>query len=142
MKLVKRHPGPHLFWSAKPVVVQQQVWATLCLAQVPHALPLEIAGRAGVDPFGASPALVVEYLPRFARVGQDPLAAFVERGRAFGFIRPSTRTVIAAPVLPPEDLAPLPPDLALVRAPRYAQRTCAPRSRRAPPKASVHDWLD
>ena len=45
VKLVKRHLGLPLLWSAKPVVVQQQVWATLCIAQIVHALQLEIAGR-------------------------------------------------------------------------------------------------
>ena len=132
VKLVKRHLGLHLFWSAKPVVVQQQVWATLCIAQTLHALQLEVAGRGGVDPFEVSLALLVEYLPRFARVGPDPLAVFVERGRALGFIRPSTRTVIAAPVIPVEALARLPPDLVLVRPPRYARRKCGPRSSEPP----------
>ena len=147
VKLVKRHLGLHLLWSAKPVVVQQQVWATLCIAQILHALQLEIAGRAGVDPFDVSLALLVEYLPRLAGAGHDPLALFVEQGRRAGFIRPSTRTVIRAPAIAPEQLAPLPPGLVLERPPRYAQRKCGPRprpptgpARRASPssKASVH----
>ncbi len=138
VKLVKRHLGLHLFWSAKPVVVQQQVWATLCIAQILHALQLEVAGRGGADPFEVSLALLVEYLPRFARVGPDPLALFVERGRQLGFIRPSARTVIAAPAIPPERLAPLPPDLVLARTPRYAQRKCGPRSG----QPSGHNWLE
>jgi Transposase DDE domain len=127
VKLVKRHLGLHLLWSAKPVVVQQQVWAALCIAQILHALRLEIAGRAGVAPFDVSLALLVEYLPRYARAGQDPLALFVAEGRRAGFIRPSTRAVIRAPAIPPAQLAPLPPGLVLVRPPRYAQRKCGPR---------------
>lgn len=147
VKLVKRHLGLHLFWSAKPVVVQQQVWATLCIAQILHALQLEIAGRAGVDPFEVSLALLVEYLPRLARAGQDPLALFVEQGRRAGFIRPSTRTVIRAPTIAPAQLAPVPPGLVLERPPRYAQRKCGPRPHPSPGtarrasaggKASVH----
>ena len=147
VKLVKRHLGLHLFWSAKPVVVQQQVWAALCIAQILHALQLEIAGRAGVAPFDVSLALLVEYLPRLARAGHDPLALFVEHGRRAGFIRPSTRTVIRAPTIAPQQLAPVPPGLVLVRTPRYAQRKCGPRRRAgtgtarraaAGGKASVH----
>jgi hypothetical protein len=140
VKLVKRHLGLHLFWSAKPVVVQQQVWATLCLAQILHALQLEVAGRAGVDPFEVSLALLVEYFPRLARAGQDPIQVFVERGRAAGFIRPSTRTAIQAPAIPPAALTPLPPGLALTRSPRHAQRRCAPRApaARGAAQASVH----
>ena len=138
VKLVKRHLGLHLFWSAKPVVAQQQVWATLAIAQILHALQLEVAGRAGVAPFDVSLALLIEYLPRFARAGQDPLPLFIERGRLAGFIRPSTRTVIHAPVIPPEWLTPLPPETVLVRTPRYAQRKCGPRGDAADNEASVH----
>jgi hypothetical protein len=141
VKLVKRHLGLHLFWSAQPVVVQQQVWATLCLAQILHALQLEVAGRAGVDPFEVSLALLVEYFPQLARDGQDPVQVFVERGRQAGFIRPSTRTRIQAPRIPPEALAPLPPGTALTRAPRRARRKCGPGPPGPPPAApaaSVH----
>ena len=112
-----------------------------------HAPQLEIAERAGVDPFDVSLALLVEYLPRFAHGGHDPLALFVAEGRRAGFIRPSTRTVIRAPAIAPEQLAPVPPGLVLERPPRYAQRKCGPRphpstapARRAAAggKASVH----
>ena len=46
----KQHLGRHLLWSAKPVVIQQQVWAVLIIAQIRQALRLEIAGRAGGIP--------------------------------------------------------------------------------------------
>ena len=140
VKLVKRHLNLHLLWSAKPVVIQQQVWAALTVAQILHALQLEIAGRAGVDPFDVSLALLVEYAPRLACAGVDPLALFVERGRALGFIRPSTRTAIQGPTIPPEALMPLPPGLALTRAPRHAGRNCGPRApTRAGTRASGHN---
>ena len=126
--LGKTHLGLHLLWGAKPVVVPQQAWAVFTIAQVLQALRLEIAGRAGVDPYEVSLPLLVEYLPFFAARGLDPLAVFVEQGRALRFIRPSTRTVIAAPALPPAAVAPLPPDLVLERPPRYARRKCGPRS--------------
>ena len=47
---IKQHLGLHLLWSAKPVAIQQQVWAVLIIAQILQALRLEIAGRAGVAP--------------------------------------------------------------------------------------------
>src|SRR5262249_46968927 len=81
VKAVKRHLGLHLIWSAKPVVVQQQVWAVLIIAQIFQALRLEIAGRAGADPFEVSLPLLVEYAPRLAREGKDPVAFFVEPRR-------------------------------------------------------------
>ena len=126
--LVKTHLGLHLLWGAKPVVVLQQVWAVFTIAQVLQALRLEIAGRAGVDPYAVSLPLLVEYLPFLAARGLDPVTVFVEQGRALRFIRPSSRTVIAAPALPPEDLVPLPSALVLTRTPRYAQRKCGPRA--------------
>lgn len=126
--LIKSHLHLHVLWSAKPVVVLQQVWAVLIIAQVLQALRLEIAARAGVDPFDVSLPLLVEWLPRYAAAGRDPLAAFIEHGRELRFLRPSSRTRIEAPVIPADQLVPLPPDLALVRTPRYAQRKCGPRT--------------
>ena len=80
-KLVKRHLGLHLLWSAKPGVVLQQVWAVLTIAQVLQALRLEIAAGAGVDPFEVSLPLLVEYLPLLLARGDDPVAVFVAEGR-------------------------------------------------------------
>lgn len=125
---VKRHLGLHLLWSAKLVVIQQQVWAVLLIAQIWQALRVEIAGRAGVDLFEVSLPLLVQYAPQYAAQGQDPVVVFVTRGRALRFIRPSTRTVIHAPDPPPAVLVPLPPDLALERTPRYAHRKCTSRT--------------
>jgi len=127
IKLCKRELHLHLLWSAKPVVIAQQVWAVLLIAQILQALRLEIAGKAGVDPFDVSLPLLVQYLPQFIADGHDPVATIVELGRATGFIRPSSRTKISAPTIPPEDLIPLPPDTALQRPHRYAQRKCGPR---------------
>ncbi len=130
-KLVKQHLGLHLLWGAKSIMVLQQVWAVLIIAQVLQALRLEIAGKAGVDPYEVSLPLLVEYLPYFASRGLDPVQVFVEQGRALRLIRPSTRTEITAPLISPADLTPLPPDLVLERPPRYAQRKCEPRSQPA-----------
>jgi hypothetical protein len=124
LKLLKRELNLHLLWSSKPAVIEQQVWAALIVAQVVHGLHVEIAGRAGVDPFDVSIALLVEYLPRFAKQGLDPVLMFIEYGRQARFIRPSSRTKIVAPLIPPEALLPLPPNTLLLREPRYAHRNC------------------
>jgi len=131
---VKTHLGVQLLWSSKPVVIEQQVLATLILAQILQALRLEIAGRAGVDPFEVSLALLIRYLPDFAAQGHDPIAAFLTNARKVGFIRPSTRTINRAPVIDPAALAPLPRDLILVRIPRYANRNGGPKHDRAHPR--------
>ncbi len=130
-KLVKQHLGLHMLWTGKPVVVLQQVWAVLIIAQILQALRLESAGLARVDPYAVSMALLVEYLPKFTARGRDGLAEFVAQGRALRFIRPSTRTTVQAPVLDLGLYVPLPPDLVLTRTPRYAERKCG--SRKKPP---------
>ena len=126
--LIKRHLGLPLLWACKPVAVLQQVWAVLTIAQIFQALRQEIAGRAQVDLFDVSMALLVQEFPTFAADGQDPIAAFVTYGRAARYIRPSSRTRRTAPALPATGICPLPADLVLHRPPRYAQRKCAPRS--------------
>jgi hypothetical protein len=127
-KLVKHHLGLHLLWSAKTGVVLHQVWAVLTIAQIVHGLRLEIAGKAGVDPFEVSVPLLVEYLPLLLERHEDPVAVFVAEGRRLLFIRPSQRTRIEVPELPLEALRPRPPDLALERQPRYAGRKCGSRA--------------
>lgn len=122
--MVKRRLGLHLLWSGHEVIVQQQVFAVLIIAQVLQALRMEIAWKAGVDPFEVSMGLMIEYLPQFAAAGEDPIEAFVEHGREMGFIRPSRRIQVRGPTIPPEEIRPLPEGVALVRTPRYGQRRC------------------
>jgi Transposase DDE domain len=127
---IKTHLNLHLLWSGKEVVIQQQVLAVLIIAQIVQAMRLEIAGRAGVDPFEVSLPLMIHYLPLFAAQGLDPIAAFLEHAREVRFIRPSSRTVIRAPNVPLHRIIPLPPDVVLLREPRYANRNCGPRTAR------------
>lgn len=127
VKTVKRHLKLHLLWSSKTTVILQQVWAVLIIAQVLQALQMEIAGKAGVDPYDVSLALLVEYAPRWAYAGKDPVAIIVEHGHKAGFIRPSSRIRIRTPVINPEELVALPENMILIRKPRYAQRKCHKR---------------
>ena len=121
-KLIKRELGLHLFWSAKNPVILQQIWAVLTIAQILHGLQMEIAGRAGVDPFDVSLPLLVEYLPQWNDI--DFIDLVVRQGREAGFIRPSRRIRIQTPELNLEDYLDPPPDLVLEREPRYAGRRC------------------
>ena len=84
---------------------------------------------AGGDPFDVSLALLVEEVPRYAQAGRDPVAAFVDHGRAAGDMRPSRRTVIPAPHIPRHHLIPLPPDLVLVQPPLRRPQRRPPLSR-------------
>jgi hypothetical protein len=119
-KLIKRELGLHLFWSAKKVVILQQIWAVLLISQILHALQLEIAAKAGVDPFDVSLSLLIDYLPDWNDV--DFIALVVEQGRDAGFIRPSRRIRIQTPPIDLKEYRPPPPDLCLLRPPRYAHR--------------------
>ena len=124
-KLIKQHLGLHLVWSAKEVVLLQQVWGVLTLAQILQGLRLEIAQRAGVDPFEVSMALLVHYLPQYLFHDADPVAMFVAHGRQARFIRPSTRLAIEAPTIPSGQIMPCPPGLVLERTPRSAEQVKA-----------------
>lgn len=138
--LIKQHLDLHLLWSAKDVVIQQQVWAVLIISQILQAVRLEIAGRAQVDPFEVSMDLLVRWFPRLAYDAQDPIQTFVDLGRAARFIRPSSRLTIQTPLIPWDELIPRPPNLILERIPRHADRNCGPRpakqSSKQPTKAA------
>lgn len=124
INLVKTHLQLHLWWSAKSEVILQQLWAVLIISQIIQALHLEIAGRAGVDPDEVSVALLVRYIPLLAKDGREPVAVLVEWGRQAHLIRPSRRIQRQAPIIPPEKIVPLPPEIVLLRQPRYANRKC------------------
>lgn len=124
VQLVKQHLGLGVLWSSKPIVIQQQIWAVLIIAQIVQALRIEAAARAGVELFDVSLPLLVRYLPRYAAAGHDPLTALLKDGAALGFLRPSRRVQISAPM---PDLATYqwpPPELVRERTPRYARRRC------------------
>jgi hypothetical protein len=127
VKTVKRELGLHLLWSAKPAVIQAQLWAVILIAQLWQALRVELAGQAGVDVFEVSLPLLIQYLPQYAATGREPLTAFLADARRLAFIRPSRRTQVTAPLIPDAALQPPPADLVLERPPRYAQRNCHAR---------------
>ena len=62
-----------VFYGPKQVVILQQIWATLIISQVLQALRLEIANKAGVDPFDVSIGLLVQYAPQYGYEGRDPV---------------------------------------------------------------------
>jgi len=128
-KLSKRELGLHLIWSPKRALIIQQVYAVLCISQIVQALRLELAVRAGVDPFEVSLPLFLRLLPQLLAKGEaDPLGILVERGVAAGLLRPSRRTVILTPTVDPATYAQAPPAAFRSRTPRYAQRKCTARA--------------
>ena len=123
-KMVKRHLKLHLIWSGKQEIVLQQLWAVLIIAQILHAIQVEIAGLTQVDPFDVSLELLTTYVPQLALAGKNPIQMIVEDGRRVRLIRPSRRIHIQTPLVDLDKTVPLPPDTVLVRNPPYAQRKC------------------
>jgi len=116
---LKESLGLHLWWSSKVTCVLQQVWACLIIAQFLQAMRLEIACRAGVDPFEVSLPLLISTLPSVQATGSDPISVYVQRGRQLGLIRPSSRTHFQAPLIAASARTPLPDDLILHRTAAY-----------------------
>lgn len=121
-RMVKQYLKLHILWSAKLEIVLLQVWAVLIISQVLQAIRLEIAGLAEVDPFDVSLPLLVQYVPQLTLENKNPIEMIVRDGRELGFIRPSRRIRIQAPIIAEDKIRPLPEKTKLVRRPRYAQR--------------------
>lgn len=101
-RLLKDYLGGCELWSAKWPTIQTQLWALCLLAQMLHAWQDRIALQSGVDRFEVSLELVVRYTPKLLLQGIDPVAYFVQHGRDMGIIRPSTRSQVRSPIVPPE----------------------------------------
>jgi DDE family transposase len=132
-RLLKDHLGLRWLWSAKMQVIGAQLWATVILAQLLHALQVQVAVEAGVETFDVSLELLWRYLPdlsqRSATQGQPLLEVIKEVGVALKLIRPSTRIRRVVPDIDWQELTPLPVDLVWMREPHYAHKTRDPRSR-------------
>ena len=130
-KALKCELGLKLWWSSHPILVLQQLWCALILAQVLHALHLRVAAEAGVDLFEVSLPVLVKLLALApARSTAECLISLlVRKGRQQGLIRPSRRYQPVVPALLSPYL-PAPADLVKSRKPRYAQRKCQARSDR------------
>ncbi len=125
-RLLKDHLQMNHLWSAKWSVLLVQLWCTLILAQVYHALQVEIAMHAGVDVFDVSVDLLVRLTPHWLQQGRCPLEEAVRFGRELGVIRPSTRHRIEVPWIDPAWVVPPPPDACQPRAKaRYGHRNAA-----------------
>ncbi len=124
---LKEHLGLRLLWSAKLGVIYQQIWASLILAQLLHAYQVELAAQAQVEPYDVSLELLSRHLPRLLLHTADPMGFLLQHGRAMGLIRPSSRRVIQAPVVPLQQISYPPPELLQPRQAHSAHRKCASR---------------
>ena len=124
---LKEHLGLRLLWSAKLGVIYQQIWACLILAQLLHAYQVELAARAEVEPCEVSLALLSRHLPRLLQHTADPMGFLLEHGRAMRLIRPASRRLREAPVVPLQQVSSPPPELLQPRPAHSAHRKCGSR---------------
>jgi hypothetical protein len=120
------HLNLRFLWSAKAEVLSVQIWATVILAQMLHALQVRVAASAGVNTFDVSLDLLLRHLPDFMRQGGDLLSRIQEGARPLGIIRATTRKQMDVPLIEREDIIPPPPDLVWIRPPRYAHKPGQP----------------
>jgi hypothetical protein len=107
-RLLKDFLKLNQLWSAKWPVIQLQVWACLLVAQVSHALQVQIAAQAGVEVFDVSLDLLVRLTPQWLQRGIGPQEHVVRFGRDLGLIRPSTRHQVEVPWIDPAWVIPPP----------------------------------
>lgn len=126
-RMLKDHLGLRLLWSAKRQVIGAQVWATVILAQLLHALQVQVAAEMQVEPFDVSLELLWRYLPEFsqraAQHGKPLLQVIKEVGVAIKLIRPSTRVRRIVPLIDWQEFMLPPADLVWLRPPRYAHKS-------------------
>jgi hypothetical protein len=120
------HLNLRFLWSAKQEVISVQIWATVILAQMLHALQVRVAAEARVSTFDVSLELLLRHIPDFIRQGGDLLTRIQEGAYPLGIIRPSTRKQIEVPLIERSEIIPPPIDLIWIRPPRYAHRQGQP----------------
>jgi hypothetical protein len=127
-KLLKCHLGLHFWWACDPLLVMQQIYFTLIVAQVLHHLQLSIATVAQVDPFDVSlPTLLTLLTEACWPCPAGLVTTLAQKGRFHKLIRPHQRVQMQAPCIDPQQIKPLPDGIVLQR-----------RARRCPSKTPVH----
>lgn len=119
-RLLKDYLQMRFMISSKPEVLGAQIWGSVLLAQLLHALHVQVAADAGVELFDVSLELLVRYLPICLAQGLDIRQLVQQKGRALGFIRPSTRTKHVLPDISWYDITWPPVDIQWMQKPRYA----------------------
>ncbi len=125
---LKKHLGLHHWWSAVPVLRQQQALVVLIASQVLHACRLLIAAEQGCDPFEVSLPLLTDWFPQLLVQRQHPVAWAMTHGPSNDLFRPSTRLQVQVPSPPLQDYLFPPADLLTHRLASY--REYAPRPHR------------
>ncbi|MDQ2907579.1 MAG: IS4 family transposase [Chloroflexota bacterium] len=132
-RMLKDHLGLRFLWSAKMQVIGAQLWAIVILAQMLHALQVQVAVESGVQTFDVSLEVLWRYWPDLSQQartsGRTLTETIREIGPSLGLIRPSTRLRRLVPQIDWQELTPVPIDLVWIRPPRYAKKAHGSPSR-------------
>ncbi|MGB8345116.1 MAG: IS4 family transposase [Ktedonobacteraceae bacterium] len=133
-RMLKDHLHVNVLWSAKWEVIQVQLLAGIILAQVFHALQVEIAAEAHVDLFEVSLDLLLRDVPRRLLMGQSPSQFLREQGSQRGIIRPHQRLAYSLPEIEEHEIVWPPASIVsrLRRKPHYAHNPGGHARRKLP----------
>ena len=131
---LKEYLDLHHWWSGQPVLIEQQLWLVLILAQVYQAWRLRLAVQEHVDVFDVSLPLLIHYVPLLIRQGEAIGPWMQTQGKALGLVRANQRLQVQVPSPALEDYHWPSRPVSLSRRARY--QPAKPR----PPRPSGAYW--
>ncbi len=100
---LKEYLNLHHWWSGHPVLIEQQLWLVLILAQVYQAWRVRLAVHEHLEVFDVSLPLLIDYVPHLIRQG-EAIAPWVQaHGKALGLLRANQRFQVQVPRIALED---------------------------------------
>lgn len=129
-RALKDHLQLRVLWSAKWEVLLVQILASVILAQVFHALQVDLAAEQHVEVFDVSLDLLIRLVPRKLLVGQAVKPWLSSASRHVGIIRPGSRMMYEVPQIAEEQIRWPTGPLRLERPPRYAHKQAGNANRK------------
>jgi len=100
---LKEYLDLHHWWSGHPVLIEQQLWLVLILAQVYQAWRVRLAAQEHVDIFDVSLPLLIHYVPLLIRQEEAIGPWMHTQGKDLGLLRPNQRLQVCVPAIALED---------------------------------------
>lgn len=100
---LKEYLDLHHCWSGHPVLIEQQLWLVLILAQVYQAWRVRLAIQEQVDVFDVSVPLLIHDVPLLIRQGEAIGPWMQRQGEDLGLLRTNRRLQVQVPSIVLED---------------------------------------